>query len=99
MILMHVAYGLDLIALTMGTALLIWSIKNPGKGSWLGKLFGVLVMALSIVSMVCMASCALQGAECHKSPFGGPGMMDQQQPSGDMGDRGMNAPKKMDRRR
>lgn len=75
MILMHIVYGLDLIALTMGTGLLVWAIKNPGKGSWLGKLFGVIVMVLSIISIACIYSCALRGGECHRPLMGGEGMM------------------------
>jgi hypothetical protein len=73
MMAMHMAYGLDMIALTSGTGLLVWSMKNPGRGSWLGKLIGALVMIFSIVCIVCMFSCAMKGGECH-SPAG-EGMM------------------------
>lgn len=66
MFFMHIAYGLDLMALTMGTALLIWSMKNPGKGSWLGKFFGAIVMVLSMLSMVCIYSCNMKAGDCHK---------------------------------
>ena len=74
MIVMHIAYGLDLIALAMGTGLLVWSMKNPGKGSAIGKLFGALVMIFSIISILCMFSCAMKGGECH-GPGHGEGMM------------------------
>ena len=82
MIIMHMAYGLYLIAATAGTALLVWSMKNPGKGSWLGKLIGALVLILSIVCIICIASCAAKGGECHRWGQGeGMGMM-MQQPAG-----------------
>ncbi len=84
MIVMHMVYGLDLIALSAGTALLLWSTKNPGKGSWLGKLIGALVMIFSIISMVCMYSCVMRGGECH-GPGHGEGMMMGAPPSGEMG--------------
>ena len=75
MIVMHLAYGLDMIALTSGTALMVWSMKNPGRGSWLGKLIGGLVAIFSIISIVCMFSCAMKGGECHYGPGHGEGMM------------------------
>jgi hypothetical protein len=50
-------------------------MKTPGKGSWLGKLFGAIVMVLSIISIICIYSCALGGGECHRSPMGEEGMM------------------------
>lgn len=81
MMLMHIVYGLDLIALSLGTGLLVFSIKNPGSGSWLGKLFGVIVMILSIVSIVCTYACTLRG-ECHK-PMGEETTMTGQ-PAGEM---------------
>lgn len=65
MMMMQISYSLDLMALTMGTALLVWSMKSPGKGSWLAKLIGIIVMALAIISILCMYACALRG-ECHK---------------------------------
>jgi len=74
MVAMHIAYGLDLIALSAGTALLVWSMKNPGKGSWLGKLVGLIVLVLSVISIFCMLSCTLKGSECH-GPGRGEGMM------------------------
>ncbi len=76
MMVMHIAYGLDMIALALGAALLVWSMKNPGKGSWLGKLIGALIVIFSIISIVCMISCAMKGGQC-RGPMmhGGEGMM------------------------
>lgn len=71
---MHMAYGVDMIALTAGTALLVWSMKNPGKGSWLGKLVGALVAIFSVISIICMFSCAMKGGDCHGFGYG-EGMM------------------------
>jgi len=78
MMIMHMTYGIDMIAATAGTALLVWSMKNPGKGSWLGKLVGALVLIFSVICIVCMASCAARGGECH-SMGQGEGMMGQTQ--------------------
>ncbi|HSW71485.1 MAG TPA: hypothetical protein VLH77_05850 [Gammaproteobacteria bacterium] len=72
MAMMHIAFGLDLIALALGTGLLVWAMKNPGKGSWLGKLFGAIVVILSVISIVCLISCAVKGGDCHRP---GEGMM------------------------
>lgn len=65
MIMMHVVYSLDLIAFAMGSALLVWSIKNTGVGSCLGKLTGAIVMALAVICALCTYSCAMK-AECHR---------------------------------
>ncbi len=53
MVLLHIAVSLELIALVSGSILLIWSMKNPGKGSILGRIIGVLVMALSVIGVFC----------------------------------------------
>lgn len=66
MILTHLAYGIDLMALTVATALLIWSLRTPGTGSWLGKLVGAGVMIFAIVSIICIYSCTLNGTACHQ---------------------------------
>lgn len=65
MVMMHIVYSLDLIAFAMGSALLVWSIKNAGAGSTLGKLAGSAVIALSIICMLCAYSCSMK-SECHR---------------------------------
>ena len=44
------AYGM----LLASTVLLIWSLRNEGAGSALGKIIGSLVFILSLLSMICI---------------------------------------------
>lgn len=59
MFLFHAAFSLGLIALTGGVALYSWSCKE-GKGTCLAKFFGVLVMILSIIGLLCTAYSAVK---------------------------------------
>ena len=68
MVMMRILYSLDLIAFAMGSALLVWSMKNVGAGSTLGKFTGTAVMALAIICALCTYSCAMK-TECHR-PMG-----------------------------
>ena len=97
MMVMHIVFGLDLIALSLGTALMVWSMKNPGKGSWLGKLFGGIVAVLSIISLVCLLSCMMRGGECHTGEGMMKGMMQYSTPADQEGHEHMG--KKPERKR
>lgn len=74
MIGMHLVYGLNLIALALGSFLWVYSTKNGGKGSVFGKLFGLIVVGLSLISMICIFSCSMRG-DCHKMGIGGTSTM------------------------
>lgn len=51
--LIHVSFSLQLIALTLGIALFIWSLNGDKKGAWLGKLFGFLITVIAFISVAC----------------------------------------------
>jgi len=50
MVFFHLAFAVELMALVMGTALWMWSVKNPGKGTGLGRAMGMLVLVLAIIA-------------------------------------------------
>lgn len=47
------AFAIELIALSLGAGLLIWALRNQGKGIVLGKVIGSLVLILSIFMLLC----------------------------------------------
>lgn len=53
MFLLDAAFAIELIALTVGAGLLIWSLRNQGSGRTLGKVIGFLVLVLSIFVLLC----------------------------------------------
>jgi hypothetical protein len=54
MFIMHISALFAYSVLLASTALLIWSIRNEGAGSSLGKTIGSLVFVLSLLSMFCI---------------------------------------------
>src|SRR5438477_6692668 len=56
MLLAHVAFGIDLIALGLGIMLVIYGMRNPGDGSTLAKFFGWIITILAVISLVCTAT-------------------------------------------
>lgn len=77
MFLFHAAFSLGMIALTVGTALYIWSSRNEGKGTGLAKIIGLLVIILSIISSICASYYAIkyQSAGFFQTPTGAAGHM------------------------
>lgn len=53
MFLFHIGFSLELIALTVGTALYVWGKRNNGAGTGLAKLIGFLVLLLSLIAVIC----------------------------------------------
>ncbi len=47
------SFSLQLIALTAGVALFIWSLNLDDRGSMLGRFFGFIIMILALFSVVC----------------------------------------------
>ena len=54
MFIMHISALLAYAILLASTVLLIWSLRNEGAGSALGKIIGSLVFILSLLSMICI---------------------------------------------
>ncbi len=54
MFIMHISALFALSVLLASTGLLIWSIRNKGAGSALGKFIGSLVLIFSLLSMLCI---------------------------------------------
>lgn len=53
MFIFHIAISTGLIALAIGTSLYIWSQRQEGPGTGLARIFGFLIILLSITSMLC----------------------------------------------
>jgi len=54
MFIMHISALLAYGVLLASTVLLIWSLRNKGEGSVLGKTIGSLVFILSLLSILCI---------------------------------------------
>ena len=54
MFIMHISGLFALTVLLASTALVIWSLRNPGTGSALGKTIGSIVFIVSISSLICI---------------------------------------------
>lgn len=54
MFIMHISALFALSVLLGSTVLVIWSLRNNGEGSALGKTIGSLVFVLSLLSMLCI---------------------------------------------
>src|SRR3989338_1566627 len=54
MFIMHISSLFALSGLLASTVLVIWSLRNKGEGSTLGKTIGIIVSVLSILSMLCI---------------------------------------------
>lgn len=54
MFIMHISALLAYAILLASTVLLIWSLRNEGAGSALGKIIGSFVFILSLLSMICI---------------------------------------------
>lgn len=54
MFIMHISLILAYGTLLGGAVLLIWSLRNTGVGSALGKAIGYLVIVFSLLSMLCI---------------------------------------------
>jgi uncharacterized Tic20 family protein len=55
MFIMHISLILAYGTLLGGTVLLIWSLRNAGAGSALGKAAGYLIIIFSLLSMLCIS--------------------------------------------
>lgn len=51
---MHVAIMLGIIGFVAGLSLYIWSIRNEGAGTGLASFFGIIVMILVVVDLICV---------------------------------------------
>lgn len=47
------SFSLQLIALTAGVALFIWSLNLDDRGAVLGRFFGFIIMILALLSVLC----------------------------------------------
>ncbi len=55
MFIMHISAIFALSVLLGSTALIIWSLRNPGAGSAFGKTIGTLVFIGAVLSLSCIA--------------------------------------------
>lgn len=47
------SFSLQLIALTAGLALFIWSLNSDKSGAFLGRFLGFFIMLLALISVLC----------------------------------------------
>ena len=53
MVMFHISYALELLALGLGIGLLIWAMREKGNGVTLGKIFGYIISIFSILLILC----------------------------------------------
>lgn len=54
MLIAHISFSLGLIALVAGVSLYLWSVRaEAGPGVALAKIFGVIVIILAILELIC----------------------------------------------
>ena|SRR3990167_4575798 len=53
MVMFNVAFGVGLVALSCGVALVIWSMRHEGAGVTLAKIFGYIIIILSTLTLAC----------------------------------------------
>jgi len=54
MMMLHLPFILSLFALAMGVCLYVWAVRNDGAGVNVAKYFGLGIMVMSIVSIICI---------------------------------------------
>gem|GEM_PF-3180826 len=80
MFLFHITLPLGLIALTGGLALYIWGLRAQGIGTAMAKVFGLIIVVLSILEVLCVLYWGVRFWEFHHQFSGPMPMMQQQQP-------------------
>lgn len=53
MFLLDLAFAMELIALGVGIALIVWSIRNDGAGVAVSKFFGYIISIASVFALLC----------------------------------------------
>ena len=53
MVMFHISYALELLALGLGIGLLIWAMREKGNGVTLGKVFGYIISIFSVILILC----------------------------------------------
>ncbi len=54
MMMLHLPFILSLFALGMGVCLYVWSLRNKGAGVNVAKFFGIIIIVLSLLSLICV---------------------------------------------
>jgi hypothetical protein len=60
MLVFHLAYALYLLSLSGGLALFIWALRAEGPGRIIGRIFGVLIIVLSMAGAFCLGYHAIK---------------------------------------
>lgn len=53
MFMFHSAMMLALIAIALGIGLIVWALRNEGRGVVLAKVFGWLIVIFAVLAMLC----------------------------------------------
>ncbi len=53
MFLAELAFAVELLALTAGVSLFIWSLRNSGAGQSLAKFVGLIVSVSAVLGLIC----------------------------------------------
>lgn len=82
----HAAFFLGLLALSAGLSFYIWTLRKPGAGTALAKVFGLIIIIASVSGILCLSYYAIsywhQGY--FKTPMGMPMMQDKSMSGMDM---------------
>ena len=75
----HASFSLGLIALVLGTAAFVWSVRaESGRGTVLAKVVGIVVIVLSILTLLCTVFSAMHHGKKYRADYPRKVMMKQQ---------------------
>lgn len=66
---LHLPFILSLFALGMGVCIYIWSLRNKGAGIKIASFFGIVIIALSLLSLACIWYTAYNFKSQHQMPM------------------------------
>lgn len=56
---MHSTMFMGFLALAAGFAMYIWALRSKGAGVKLAKLFGLIIIVLSVIQLLCIGYCCM----------------------------------------
>jgi hypothetical protein len=60
MFMYHCAEALSLIAIAFGVILVVWALRNEGKGVCLARAAGWVIIVLAVLGLLCSSYCVMK---------------------------------------
>ncbi len=72
---LYLSFAVALIALALGAGLVAWGLQNRGSGVLIAKIFGIIILVLSLIVMFCIGNTAHSWSKHPMKQMGNPQMM------------------------